>query len=154
MDESELTLVVIPKEDAVFWMDRFGKWHNEGGPFKHKRIIDYFNTSIRRDGDGYFVEQIRDDVREKVYFRYEDTPLFVLDAIIGDPLKLILNTGEKIALSPEFLFVSKDHLYLQRGDEKIKFSDRVLLKLAAYLDYDEVHYYFIIGDGRYLLREN
>lgn len=154
MDESDLKLVVIPKEDAVFWMDRFGKWHNDGGPFRHKRIIDYFNASIRLDDNGYYVEQIRETVREKVYFRYEDTPLFVTDVINGDPLELVINTGERITLAPESLFVSKDNLYLQRDGERIKFNDRVLLKLAIFIEYDEDQYYFSTGGKRYRLPEH
>lgn len=145
MDKSDLTQVVIPKEDAVFWMDRFGRWHNEGGIFAHKKIIDYFNASIRFDENGYFVEQVRENVCEKVYFRYEETPLFVVDVVMAEPLELMLNTGEAEVLRPDDLFVFQDRLYQKRGDEIIKFNERVLLRLADYIDYDESHYYFKIS---------
>lgn len=151
MSGGDLQEIVISKEEAVFWMDRFGRWHNDGGRFEHKKIIDYFNTSIRKDKDGYFVEQIRDNIREKVYFRYEDTPLFAVDVLISDPFELILNTGEKLLLRPDSLFVHKDNLYVRRDGEKIKFTDRVLLKLSEHLVYDKKKYYFLAGGTRIVL---
>ena len=138
--ESEFEEVVIPPERAVFWMDRFGRWCNEGGRFRHKKIIDYFNASIKRDEHGYFVEQVREQVREKVYFRYEDTPLFVIDISLKAPMELLLNTRERIPLVPQALFVRKDDLYMQRGADRIKFSDRALLKLAGSIEYEDERY--------------
>jgi hypothetical protein len=149
VSEGKLTQVVIAKEDAVFWMDRFGQWYNSGGRFRHKKIIDHFNASIRKDENGYFVEQIRDTVHEKVYFRHEDTPLFVVEVSESDPMQLVLNTGEMIILKPDRLFVHADNLYLQRDEERIKFSERVLMRLSSRLDYDGECYYFRSGDGRH-----
>lgn len=151
MADNQLPQVVIAKEDAVFWMDRFGHWHNAGGRFRHKKIIDHFNASIRKDGNGYFVEQIRETVHEKVYFRYEDTPLFVVEASETDPIQLVLNTGEIISLRPDQLFVHADSLYLQRDGERIKFSDRVLMRFSTRLDFDGESYYFRSGDERHRL---
>lgn len=153
MDTSDLQEIVIPKEKAVFWMDRFGRWHNDSGPFEHKKIIDYFNTSIRRDQDGYFVEQIRDSVREKVYFHFEDTPLFVVDIHIGDPIELVLNTRQKLNLSPENLFVSRDNLYMRLEDGRVRFTDRALIKLSSHLDYEDGRYSFVDKQGRRRLPE-
>ena len=133
---ASLTDIVIPKEDAVFWMDDRGQWHNRHGRFEHKRIIDHFNRAIRRDDAGYYVTQVRGDIREKVYFPYEDTPLFVVRIIPPPPLQLFLNTGETVPLDPASLFVHADHVYLQRSDERIKFSERALLALAPYLEED------------------
>ena len=70
-DDTDLTEVVIPRENAVFWMDAEGRWCNRHGRFAHKRIIDYFNRSIGRDAMGYFVTQVRGDIREKVYFPHD-----------------------------------------------------------------------------------
>ena len=42
-NNANLKEVVIFKEEAVFWMDNQGRWHNQYGPFQHKRVIDYFN---------------------------------------------------------------------------------------------------------------
>lgn len=151
--ENELPEIVIPKDKAVFWMDRFGRWHNDGGPFEHKKIIDYFNASIRRDEAGYFVVQTREAVREKVYFRYEDTPLFAVDMRGNDAIELILNTREVMPLSPRDLFVSKDTLYMRRGDERVRFTDRAMLKLSGHLDEADGRYWYVEGDHRLLLPE-
>lgn len=129
-----MTEVVITKDKAVFRMDGQGRWHNCHGRFAHKRIIDHFNRSIGRDENGYYVTQTVGDVREKVYFPYEDTPLFVDQLLAADPIGLVLNTGETIALNPRDLFIRSDQLYQRRGDERIKFSDRALLAIAPYLE--------------------
>ncbi|PIE62260.1 MAG: MFS transporter permease, partial [Desulfobacterales bacterium] len=80
--------VIIPKEKAVFWMNGDGVWHNEHGPFEHPKIIRHFHNSIHKDENGYYLCQEREDVREKVYFPYEDTAIFVFQVIPGNPLQL------------------------------------------------------------------
>ncbi len=132
-DES-LPEVIIPKENAVFWMDENGRWCNRHGRFEHKRIIDYFNQAIDHDENGYFVTQIRGEVREKVYFPYVDTPLFVMRVGKSNPMELSLNTGRTIALDPRRLFTKNDQLYQRREDDVIKFSERALMEMAPFLD--------------------
>ncbi len=126
--------VVIPKERAVFWMDDRGRWHNRHGRFEHRRIIDHFNRAIRRDDKGYFVTQVRGDICEKVYFAYADTPLFACRLNTAPALSLTLNTGATIPLDPAGLFVRDDQLYMQCGDDIVKFGDRALASVAAYLE--------------------
>ena len=69
----KLKKIVISKDKAVFWLNQNGRWCNRHGEFEHKKIIDYFNASIRKDKGGYYVAQTTDDYQEKVYFHYEDT---------------------------------------------------------------------------------
>jgi hypothetical protein len=123
--------IIIPKEKAVFWMDKNGVWYNVHGKFEHPRIIKYFNASIRKDENGYHVYQIRDGCEEKVYFNYEDTAVFVVDVIEGDHPVLVLNTTEKIPLDPEQMVVKDDSLYVKTPDHLIKFNDRALLKISG-----------------------
>ncbi len=137
--------IVIPKEKAVFWMDANGRWRNRHGPFAHKKIIDYFNRSIGKDENGFFVRQDKGDVIEKVYFRYEDTALFVVDLADGDPPQLVLNTGRKIAMNPERLFIEGDILYYRDDDDRIKFTDRAMMKIADRLEEEEDGLYFKAG---------
>ncbi len=142
--DKKLKEVVIPKEEAVFWMDKNGFWNNKHGKFQHKKIIDYFNSCIKKDKDGYYLGQVRDDIYEKVYFNYEDTPLFVVDVKDKDEnIILILNTKEEMALNPANLAVKDDSLYILREDERIKFTERALLKISGMVDYDKGEYYFI-----------
>jgi len=143
-DERVATEVVIAKEQAVFRLDGNGCWHNDGGRFRNKKIIDFFNRSIRRDADGYHLFQVRGDIREKVYFPYEDTALFVFEVLAeNDSLTLGLNTGARIRIDPNALFVRRDQLYLEHGGERIKFTDRSLMALSKWLGFQ---------DGRYILR--
>ena len=135
--------IVIPKEKAVFWLDANGYWRNAGGRFRHKKISDYFHAAIRKDAGGYFLYQQRGDGAEKVYFPFEDTAIFVFDvAIRDDHLFLTFNTGEETVLNPQNLFVQHDNLYLSRDGDRIKFSERSLLKISDLLEVRNDHYFF------------
>lgn len=135
--------IVIPKEKAVFWLDGDGRWHNVHGPFEHKKIIDYFHAAIQRDENGYYLFQESDERREKVYFRFVDTALFVFDVIFDENPTLVLNTGKYHRLRPERLFIENDALYVRIGDERVKFTQRCLMKISDRLE---------IEDGAYFIR--
>ena len=137
------TEVVIPKENAVFWMDGRGRWHNRHGPFTHKKIIDYFNRAIARDDQGFFVTQARGDVIEKVYFAYEETALFITDLTLGDPIRMTLNTRKTVVLNPGDVMVYQDGLYHRTEEGLAKFSEHALVKISKILRCD---------DGAYMLR--
>ncbi|MCF6246646.1 MAG: MFS transporter permease, partial [Desulfobacula sp.] len=117
-------LVVIPKEKAVFWINKNGEWCNEHGKFEHPGIIKYFNASIKKDDNGYFVHQSSDELEEKVYFPYEETAVFAIDIIDKKEFTLITNTGQTINVNPENLFEKDDSLYMETIDHTIKFTSR------------------------------
>ena len=146
--------VVIPKEDAVFWMDNRGRWHNEHGPFQNKKIIDYFHTCIRKDENGFYLSQARDDIIEKVYFPYEETALFVF-AVRRDAKRvvLVLNTGEEIVLKPTGLVVRDDVLALMYNDTLIKFTDRTMMKIADLIEEQDGSYFFRWDDRLWPVRK-
>ena len=126
--------IIIKKEDAVFWMDGNGRWHNQNGEFEHKKVVAYFNRSIGYDADGYFVSQARGDVVEKVYFRYQETALFAVDIIQNDDLRLLLNTQKQVPLNPKKLFIRNDNLFMHFENQRIKFTDRSMIKLSDRFD--------------------
>ena len=144
MSGKETKEVVVPKEKAVFHLDAHGRWHNKHGVFEHKKIIDYFHSSIRKDAGGYHLSQnLGNHTIEKVYFKYEDTALFVFDidnANHSDKICLILNTKEKIPLDPKAVFIQNDNLYVEHEGHRIKFIDRAMLKLAHRLKFDQRQY--------------
>ena len=145
--------IVIRREDAVFRLDRRGRWCNEFGVFRNHRISEYFHSAIRRDAGGYFVCQERGNLTEKVYFPYEDTALFVTDLTLGPAITLRLNTRRQIELEPAQLFVAGDSLYLTAGDDRIKFTERALLKLSEVMDFTSEGYFIRTGGRRYRIRE-
>jgi hypothetical protein len=147
-----LTEIVIPREKAVFRLDGNGRWRNASGLFQNRRIIDYFNAAIRRDEGGYYVSQQSDQLVEKVYFPYEDTALFVVDVQIGEEITLVLNTRRCLSLATGRLWIENDGLYLTEAGERIKFSDRALLKLADRLDFEQDAYFIRTGGGRHRIR--
>jgi len=141
--------IVIPAENAVFWLDENGIWHNESGRFRKKKIIDLFNASIRKDELGYHVTQIKGKRREKVYFPFDDVVLFAVDFFIGKTITLILNTGEKCRLNPQNLLIQNDCLYMDNGEERIKFSERCLLKISKFIEYEGNQCFVRIYDTRH-----
>ncbi|MCF8078003.1 MAG: MFS transporter permease [Desulfobacterales bacterium] len=143
MGNESKPVVVIPKEEAVFRLDKNGAWYHGDRRFENQKIIEYFHSMIKRDQNGYYLEQEHSEFIEKVYFPYEETALFVFRVIAEDGPVLVLNTGKKLKLEPEQLFLKNDHLYLRCGDEIVKFTEEAMFALAD--DMEEV-------DGRYLVR--
>lgn len=143
---------IITKEDAVFWLDKNGYWHNKYGKFQHKKIIDYFHSSIKKDKDGYYLSQMRDNLREKVYFRHEDTALFVIDVQKADDIVLELNTKRKLKLKPRKLFIKEDNLYMTEGDEIVKFSEQGLMKISDLLEYQDDRYFIRVKGRKYAIK--
>ncbi len=125
---------IIPKEQAVFWMDRDGTWHNEHGKLEHPKIIKYFNQSIQKDDQGYFLCQTMNDVEEKVYFPYEDTAVFVVDLVKKEAgIELTLNTLDTIALDPEALYIEEDALFMETKAHLVKFTQNALARMTSFL---------------------
>ena len=124
---------IIQKEDAVFWMDKDGNWNNEHGRFEHPKLIKFFHRSIQKDDNGFFVYQKTDEYEEKVYFRYEDTAVFVFDIDVSDRITLHLNTGRELVLDPAQLVEKGDSLYVAASDFQIKFTQKSLVKLSRFM---------------------
>jgi len=131
---NKLKTIEITRDEAVFRLDGNGCWHNSDGKFRHKKIIDYFHTSIQRDQKGYHLYQAHDKYIEKVYFPYEDKALFVFDVIENNDIMLVLNTKKRTRLKPKKLFIENDNLYMQLGNEVIKFAEQGLMKIASFLE--------------------
>jgi hypothetical protein len=138
--------IIVPAQEAVFWLDKNGRWHNRHGLFQHPKIIARFHASIRKDENGYHLFQATDEVSEKVYFHYEDTALFVFNVIDTHPVKLVLNTTDEIDLNPRHLFIQNDNLYLDHVGERVKFEARALMKLSPYLYFENERNYIQIDD--------
>mgnify|MGYP001815584649 FL=1 len=144
---NKLKTIEISRDEAVFWLDGNGCWHNADGKFRHKKIFDYFHSSIKRDRKGYHLRQTHEDFIEKVYFHYEDKALFVFDVLQGNDIMLVLNTKKQIKLKPRKLLIKDESLYMHLGDEIIKFSEQGLLKIAPLLE-EEGELLFIRSKNR------
>ena len=145
--------IVIPKDDAVFWLDKNGRWHNVNGEFQHKKIIDYFNASIKKDEGGYYLFQERERLREKVYFHYEDTALFAVDLVKDKDITLVLNTHNRVKLMPQKLFTQNDNLYMRIGSDTIKFVERGLMKISDLLEFKDEQYFIRVKNRRYRIAQ-
>ena len=145
--------IVISKDEALFWLDKNGRWHNKHGVFQHRRIIDYFHSSIRKDSGGYYLYQNNGNYREKVYFNYEDNALFVFDILKNKDIILVLNTKKQVKLRPRKLIIKDDNLYMQIGEERIKFAERGLMKISDFIEYDNQQYYIRVKNRRYKIHQ-
>ncbi len=152
MANEQKPVMIIPKDKAVFRLDKNGVWHIDDEKFTNKKIINYFHSMIKKDKDGYFLEQEHKHFIEKVYFQYEDTPLFVFYIIKRDDgLILRLNTGENIKLEPEKLLIKNDNLYIQNDEDLIKLNADALFSLASYMDDVDDQYVINIDGKRHLI---
>ncbi|MGD8369070.1 MAG: MFS transporter permease [Desulfobacterales bacterium] len=127
-------VITIPREKAVFRLDQNGRWRHGEEKFTNQKIIQYFHSRIRKDEDGFFLHQEHSQYIEKVYFPYEDTPLFVFRITDDTPPLLFLNTGERLPLEPEKLFVKGDILYTLRDGDFVRFSQDCMLAISRRLD--------------------
>jgi len=142
---------IIPKEKAVFRLDKNGSWRADDGKFTNQKIIKYFHSRIKKDKDGFFLEQEHRHFIEKVYFPYEDTALFVNHIVEKDGLTLCTNTGQRIPLDPQKLFVKNDELYFQNGEDLIKFNENALLSLAGYMEEADNQFLIVIDGKRHVI---
>jgi hypothetical protein len=149
----ETTVQVVSKTDAVFWMDGEGRWHNAHGPFENPKITAYFHSCIQKDDGGFFLQQEREGVLEKVYFRAADTAYFVFRVEMADPVRLTLNTGRTLDLDPSRLLVANDRLYLEGDDARIKFTAAAAMKLAACFEEGDAGVFCNLNGVRTLIRE-
>jgi len=149
----KLREVVIPKEQAVFRLDGRGRWHGETGEFLHKKIIEHFHRSIRKDKQGFHLMQKQRHFREKVYFAYEDTPLFVFDVIKGETIELVLNTRKRLKLTPRKLFIRDDDLYIRLGEDMAKFTDHALIRLSPNLEFEGDEAFVKVKGRKYKIPE-
>ena len=121
--------------------------------YKHKKIINYFHSDIKKDKQGYYLFQERGKFREKVYFHYEDTALFAVDLVNEPDITLILNTRERVALRPRSLFIKNDSLYMKLGAEIIKFTARGLQKISDLLVFEDERYFIRVKNRKYRIVE-
>jgi hypothetical protein len=151
MTNEQKPAVVVPKEKAVFRLDKNGVWHIGDEKFTNQNIINYFHSIIKKDKDGYFLEQEHSSFIEKVYFPYEDTPLFVFHIIQNKGLLLCLNTGKRMPLDPEKLFVKDDNLYVRNDEDFIKLNADAMRILAEYIEDADGQYVITIDGERHLI---
>ena len=141
--------VVVPKEKAVFRLDGRGRWQSEEGAFLHRKIIEHFHASIRKDKQGFHLMQKHRDFREKVYFPYEDTALFVFDVVKGENIEVVLNTRKRVKLMPRKLFIRDDELYIRLGEDRAKFTEHALIRLSPFLEFEEEAAFVKVKGRRY-----
>jgi len=147
------TTIIIGADEAVFWMDRQGRWCNAHGRIHHKRTVDYLNRCIGHDAGGWYVGQRRENFREKVYFNCPDTALLAIDLEIGEKNVLVLNTGRRVPLKPRRLIIADDILYQIAGPVRIRFTERAAAKLMPLIEEGQNAWSIRVGTRRYRIQD-
>lgn len=146
--------VVVPREEAVFCLDRRGRWHTRDGPFENPRIIAYFHSCIRKDSGGFHLAQEHSGFKEKVYFPYQDTALFAFDAAKdGNEVIVVLNTGRRTHLRPKRLFIKGEDLYMGMGGDTVKFTEQALVRLSGMLEFEGPETFVRVKGRRYRVKD-
>ena len=151
--DKDIKEIVVRKEDAVFWMDGNGVWHNRHGRIAHPRIIEYFNSAIRKDSGGFYLYQAYDDIREKVYFACEGTALFAVDVVTDPGITLVLNTKESVPLLPGALFTEKGRLCMRLDDGYVRLSEKAQRILSEFIREDGERLVFMSENGPFEIIE-
>lgn len=151
MTDETKPVKIIPREKAVFRLDKNGNWRTCDDRFENRRIINYFHSLIKKDQDGFFLKQEHPHYIEKVYFPYEDTALFVTRIFEKDGLTLCLNTGLQIPLEPENLLLKNDNLYFRSGEDLIKFNQNALITLSGYMEDVDDHLVIEISGQKHVI---
>ena len=69
--------------------------------------------------------------------------------ILGDPITLVLNTGERSSLEPLNLFVQNDGLYVTIGEHRVKFTERSLMAISGLMTFEDETYFIRQAGKRY-----
>ena len=64
-----------------------------------------------------------------------------------------LATRREIVLEPVNRIVAGENLYIVQDGERIKFSERAMLKLAEMMEFTEEGYFITVQGGRHRIRE-
>lgn len=132
------------------FIDKDGRWFQNGAEIIHQEICREFNRMLERTSDGgYRVRMGQEICRVEV----EDAP-FVVIAVSRDELGRIsmeLNDGDSEILDPGRLWVGKENVPYCRvkGDSfHARFSRPAYYQLAKFIVTDDEKEFFLLIDGK------
>ncbi|MFQ5786832.1 MAG: hypothetical protein ACE5H1_02530 [Thermodesulfobacteriota bacterium] len=136
------------------FIDKEGRWFQDGIPVLHKWTYLYNNRHLRRDKKGrYYIEE----GMGRIYAIVEDTP-FIVKMIDKrtDGFYLILNdeTEEKLELNN--LKMSKENIpytKVKGGEFDARFTRQAYYELTKFLRHDNGKFYLELDDNKHYLEQ-
>lgn len=118
-------------------VDRNGDWFDEDVQITHPGILDNLRSSLRRDGDGYFIQ-----TRVRIPVEVEDVPFVVVRIERkNETLRGVLNDGSETAIDPATLRIGAGEVpycAVKDGAFPARLSRAATFQLLGLADYDEV----------------
>jgi uncharacterized protein len=135
------------------FIDKEGKWFQDGIPVLHRWTYLYNNKNLRRDDKGrYYIEE----GATRIYAVVEDTP-YVVKMIDKRENKFFLKlndeTEEKLGLKT--LKISKDNIPYTRvkdGEFEARFTRPAYYELSKHLKQENGKFYIEVGNKRHFLK--
>ncbi len=134
------------------FIDKEGRWFQNGAEIIHRRIYLHFNQCLEKTPDGAY--QIRWG-REICRVQVEDAPFVVERLLDGGPngLRISLNDGTDEPFDPDFFWIGEEnvpYITVKRGSFHARFSRPAYHELAKYIDSDakEETFYIVIQGKR------
>ena len=134
------------------YIDKEGRWFQDGIPVLHKWTYLYNNRHLRRDKRGrYYIEE----GMGRIYAIVEDTP-FVVKMIDKrkDGFYLILNDGTEEKLVLNTLKMNKENIpytKVKAGEFDARFTRPAYYEFTKYLRQDKGKFYLELGDYKLYL---
>jgi uncharacterized protein len=132
------------------FIDKDGRWFQNGAEIIHPEIYREFNRMLERTSDGgYRVRMGQEICRVEV----EDAP-FVVTAVSRDEqghVSMELNDGGREMLDPKCLWIGKENVPYCRvkGDSfHARFSRPAYYQLAKFIVTDDEKEFFLLIDGK------
>jgi uncharacterized protein len=132
------------------FIDKDGKWFQNGAEIIHKEIYLQFNSMLERTPDGGYRVRLGQEVcRVEV----EDAP-FVVIGVVEDgrgDIVLKLNDGTSETLDPESFWIGKENVpysYVKQRVFHARFSRPAYYQLASHIVTDNENEFFLLIQGK------
>lgn len=144
----------IDNKKARIFIDKEGKWFQDGIQIVHKWTYLYNSNLLDIDEDGRFYI---DEGRGRVYAEVEDTPFVVKNIDINNSnITLILNDQSTEILDSDTLYLNSENIpyaKVKSGRFDARFSRAAYYELMKALKCIDDRYYLLIGSKKLDIRQ-
>jgi hypothetical protein len=150
MQESENGKLFDASPYLKLFIDKDGRWFQNGAEIIHRQIYRQFNQMLERSPDGGYRVRMGKEICD---VEVEDAPFVIVSVSLDEQgrISMELNDGETETLDPECLWIGGDNVpYCQvKGDSfHARFSRPAYYQLAKFIVTDDEKEFFIVVEGR------
>lgn len=150
-EEGNFTELFDASPYLKIFIDKDGRWFQNGAEIIHKEIYLQFNRMLERTPDGGYRVRLGKEVCD---VEVEDAPFVVLGVVVEDghgEIVLSLNDGTQEPLDPECFLIGSDNVpyaYVKKGVFLARFSRPAYYQLAGYIVTDDEKDFFLAIQGK------